>query len=768
MLLLSTNITLNNTNMPLFNNSHHKTIYNSASDSLMQDEPNMMLRWFKSVFCSSKSPTRFPDMKISASDPSTAIMGGMLSNDFSVTVLTCASIILILASVFCAVTRRVYPDYDSTENDDGMLDNCDNIQNKKRILKVDKERDICKNMQNNRSSYVRNKQVCCVDKKNKMNLPKTGLAKCIECLVQRVLKVSFILSIGSIILLTNYSSFWMIMRGDIRTFYDVYTNELMDFRVSIYVGLRGFNITLSSLTYNNVKRSDSNQTLNFTESKDSQDKYLFQFLNNTIISDINHDIQFDFRKINYSRAHPAFSAASTSAYNSSTLYYNSQTMYDVALKYRQLPHNITNLTYIKNNSLKFIRRKNNFAFDYNKESSIINVNTSAIYFVPTKNLTQEKIDREAIQFRNNFFKLNSIITKSPREIIRKNPISRSESILKRSVFKIEQSFKDNDDPRVKSTLSTKTMDIHFNERFYWKDGDRSTDFLYYKKRGLPLPIMDLAECILYNAKTLKMGGYYTSYFSWWAFTFWAMSLILFNVMLTAGGYSLMLTGIFVLIKIRMYYIYSESITRQYIRLNSYDYVASKLKPLEPLKLSLGPCFWVNLIGGSLALLAGLYVVMVVKLGSLQMGSVLFNKDRVRASFRRLKHEIEREESSIEEMSNDIGKTKSNGFEMRIGFSNNRASIKDERSQIFGIGANSSNFNYLDNYKKVNKRFNRRKSWDGKRSLVKSVHDFDGNKILSKNSKRKSMQIIHTSGTYPTVLTDSNESQNKRHSVLYLA
>ncbi|KAG0717953.1 Dual oxidase maturation factor 1 [Chionoecetes opilio] len=151
----------------------------------------------------------------------------------------------------------------------------------------------------------------------------------------------------------------------------------------------------------------------------------------------------------------------------------------------------------------------------------------------------------------------------------------------------------------------RSLDINFNERFGWiKPGDMRQRYKEALVRGLPYPILTVAEYLAVDNEGFAWGryyrsaGYYCSIFLWAAFASW----LLMNVMLVNvpryGAYTMTVTGILMSFASLIFYLLMPP------------------KPLDmrfenvTLTFRLGWCFWLTLVVGGLVTVCGLIISML--------------------------------------------------------------------------------------------------------------------------------------------------------------
>ncbi|KAJ9589691.1 hypothetical protein L9F63_017097, partial [Diploptera punctata] len=150
-----------------------------------------------------------------------------------------------------------------------------------------------------------------------------------------------------------------------------------------------------------------------------------------------------------------------------------------------------------------------------------------------------------------------------------------------------------------------TEDIDFNERFSWLgSGEMGESYREALVRGLPFPILTVAEYFSLGQEGFAWGGqyraagYYGSILLWAAFATWLLMNLLLVVVPRYGAYAMVLTGLLLL---------------------STDLVYYMLIPPRPLvvrfedsalRFTLGWCFWIVIIAGALCTCVGLVIAIV--------------------------------------------------------------------------------------------------------------------------------------------------------------
>ncbi|KAG5675538.1 hypothetical protein PVAND_005434 [Polypedilum vanderplanki] len=162
-----------------------------------------------------------------------------------------------------------------------------------------------------------------------------------------------------------------------------------------------------------------------------------------------------------------------------------------------------------------------------------------------------------------------------------------------------------------------TQDIDFNERFNWNQAnDMGNSYKDALKRGLPYPILTVAEYFSLGQEGFAWGGqyraagYYASIWLWASLASW----LLMNLYLTAvpryGAYGMCVTGSLLLGASIGYYL---------------------MLPKPPLTIfiegariefNLGWCFYLVLIAGSLCFFIGLIIRQLILFGLMSIQQIL--------------------------------------------------------------------------------------------------------------------------------------------------
>lgn len=151
----------------------------------------------------------------------------------------------------------------------------------------------------------------------------------------------------------------------------------------------------------------------------------------------------------------------------------------------------------------------------------------------------------------------------------------------------------------------RSLDINFNERFYWiKPTDMRGHYREALVKGLPYPILTVAEYLTLDdegfawGRYYRIAGYYTSITLWAAFASWVlMNILLVNVP-RYGAYTMTVTGLLMELASLIFYLLMPP-TPLDIRFEDVT-----------LTFRLGWCFWLTLVVGCLVSVSGLIVSMM--------------------------------------------------------------------------------------------------------------------------------------------------------------
>merc|ERR1719219_400256 len=150
-----------------------------------------------------------------------------------------------------------------------------------------------------------------------------------------------------------------------------------------------------------------------------------------------------------------------------------------------------------------------------------------------------------------------------------------------------------------------SMDIAFNERFGFDKPDQlEEEFKKGLKKGLPFPILTVAEYMAVDAegfcwgRNYRQAGYYCEFFLWFSFALWLLMNMMMVVVPRYGAYLMSLTGAMMIFS---------------------DFIYFWLLPGRPLKIpfesavlefELGWCFWLVLTAGTLCLMLGVSISVI--------------------------------------------------------------------------------------------------------------------------------------------------------------
>merc|ERR1719367_790939 len=150
-----------------------------------------------------------------------------------------------------------------------------------------------------------------------------------------------------------------------------------------------------------------------------------------------------------------------------------------------------------------------------------------------------------------------------------------------------------------------SMDINFNERFGFEKPDQlQVEFKKGLKKGLPFPILTVAEYMSVDAegfcwgRNYRQAGYYCSFFLWASFALWLLMNIMLVIVPRYGAYLMSLTGAMMMFADLIYVWLLPS---------------RELKiPFEGvvLEFELGWCFWLVLVSGSCCTLVGFSISII--------------------------------------------------------------------------------------------------------------------------------------------------------------
>ncbi|XP_046352903.2 dual oxidase maturation factor 1-like isoform X2 [Haliotis rufescens] len=173
--------------------------------------------------------------------------------------------------------------------------------------------------------------------------------------------------------------------------------------------------------------------------------------------------------------------------------------------------------------------------------------------------------------------------------------------------------------------------INYNEHFSWEwrqgrlgfgpfAGRFAREYRAAQFRGLPLPILWIAEYFTFDGEGVRWGrfyrqaGWYTHILLWTAFPLWVLANILFFVLLRYGAYMLILTGICMV---------SGNIIWATVR--NFNPLVIPFSAEHIMRFSFSSAFWLCLITGILCLVLGA-VIFVLDLRYPRHIATFFNVD----------------------------------------------------------------------------------------------------------------------------------------------
>ncbi|CAH1396834.1 unnamed protein product [Nezara viridula] len=147
--------------------------------------------------------------------------------------------------------------------------------------------------------------------------------------------------------------------------------------------------------------------------------------------------------------------------------------------------------------------------------------------------------------------------------------------------------------------------INFNERFTWRgSGEMGASYRAGLERGLPFPILTVAEYFTLGQEGFTWGGnyrhagYYASVFLWAAFACWLLSNLLLLVVPRYGAGAMALTGCLMLASTLTYHCLLPG-NPLHVRFEE-----------RHLTFKFGWCFWLVVFSGALCLLTGLVILAI--------------------------------------------------------------------------------------------------------------------------------------------------------------
>ena len=179
--------------------------------------------------------------------------------------------------------------------------------------------------------------------------------------------------------------------------------------------------------------------------------------------------------------------------------------------------------------------------------------------------------------------------------------------------------------------------INYNEHFDWRweqgrfgfgifAGRFNREYREAQFRGLPLPILWIAEYFTFDGEGIRWGrhyrqaGWYSHIMMWLALPLWFLTIILFFVLLKYGAYFLMLTGAVMII---------ANILWSTIR--NINELVIPLSAEHILTFHYGGAYWINLITGALCVILGA-VIWVMDLRFPALIAAFFGVDVLQDEF----------------------------------------------------------------------------------------------------------------------------------------
>ncbi|XP_046554506.1 dual oxidase maturation factor 1-like [Haliotis rubra] len=205
--------------------------------------------------------------------------------------------------------------------------------------------------------------------------------------------------------------------------------------------------------------------------------------------------------------------------------------------------------------------------------------------------------------------------------------------------------------------------INYNEHFSWEwrqgrlgfgpfAGRFAREYRAAQFRGLPLPVLWIAEYFTFDGEGVRWGrfyrqaGWYTHILLWTAFPLWVLANILFFVLLRYGAYMLLLTGICMV---------SGNIIWATVR--NFNTLVIPFSAEHMMKFTFSSAFWLCLITGILCLILGI-VIYILDLRWPRHIATFFNVDVLQDSEEIQVEEIhatEVEENNDEDEDEDVEK-----------------------------------------------------------------------------------------------------------------
>lgn len=158
--------------------------------------------------------------------------------------------------------------------------------------------------------------------------------------------------------------------------------------------------------------------------------------------------------------------------------------------------------------------------------------------------------------------------------------------------------------------------INYNEHFDWRwtqgrlgfgifAGRFNREFREAQFRGVPLPILWIAEYFTFDGEGIRWGrhyrlaGWYAHIMMWLALPLWFLTVILFYILLRYGACMLMLTGAVMV---------TANILWSSIR--NFNELLIPFTDTKQLVFTYGGSYWINLIVGVLCIIMGLVIYIM--------------------------------------------------------------------------------------------------------------------------------------------------------------
>ncbi|XP_019700659.2 dual oxidase maturation factor 1 isoform X2 [Harpegnathos saltator] len=159
-------------------------------------------------------------------------------------------------------------------------------------------------------------------------------------------------------------------------------------------------------------------------------------------------------------------------------------------------------------------------------------------------------------------------------------------------------------------------DVEYNERFWWRSSNEMTSsFKQALYQGAPFPIVSLAEYFSLHQEGFSWGGsyraagYYASIMLWTSFASWMMMNLLLMVVPRYGAYSMIFTGLCMLLT---NLIYTTLLPEPLIA-----HVEGSILSFE-----FGWNYWLVLLAGTACLLAGFIITAIDLIFPHQFSTIL--------------------------------------------------------------------------------------------------------------------------------------------------